>query len=273
MSHDLEKKVVVITDVAKLTDNIDNIVEEVKREITELNIDLMEVNEDNKQKLKQVRTTLNKKLTSFETDRKKIKEIVLQPVVEFESVYNIKLKSLIQDEIIKLDNKIQSIEKGQIQQLEDYGREYFARKLESMPISAANTFEDANLKINLSSNNKKIREDIDAHFDKISSALIIIQSHSHSSRLRVLWEKETHYDIGVALVKLTQQLNEEQQFESVHPQIKQDIKVETFQHKTIESVIPEELYDFTLNITVSESQLELLTDFMSQHYIEFEVKQ
>jgi hypothetical protein len=276
--HDkLETNVVTVNNVAILSDNIENLSLELKREIDDLQIDKMEVSEDNKQTLKQVRASLNKKLTSFENDRKKIKEIVLQPVVQFEEIYKTKLKSLFESTIKQLDDKIYSIEKGQIQEFEDYAREYFDRKLQSNPISVANTYEDVKLKINLTSNNKKIREEIDRHFEKILSALTIIESHQYSSRLRVLWEKETQYDIGIALVKLTTQISEEQKYiqqNEVQEKQKENIQVEQqIQSTHIFNHIPQELFDFTLRISLTEDQLSLLTEFMESHYIEYEVQE
>jgi len=121
-----------------IEDNIDDLVAEVKQEIAALNISKMEVSEDNKQTLKNTRADLNKRLLAFETERKRIKEIILQPYSDFELLYDSKLKKVILDAVKELDDKVKSIEEGQKKSFEDYAREYFNRKIESQPLRLAN---------------------------------------------------------------------------------------------------------------------------------------
>lgn len=271
-----------------IDNNIDAIVEQVKNEIAALNIGSMEVSEDNKQTLKKTRADLNKRLAEFETERKKIKEIVLKPYSDFEILYDTKLKKVINDAVKDLDNKIKSIEEGQKKQNEDYAKEYFARKLESNPIRLANKFEDAKVDLSLSTNNKKIREAIDAHFEKITNALIIIDAHEHKARLQLLWEKN-NYDIGTAIVKLTSDLLEEKKikdagvdFASMYPSDAQNkvtsenIKKLVEKRKEVEPkkpLIVEEAFEFKLKITVTESQLAALTSFMEESDILYELNE
>ncbi len=267
-----------------IEDNIDDLVSQVKQEIAALNISSMEVSEDNKQVLKNTRSDLNKRLLAFETERKRIKEIVLQPYSDFESLYDSKLKKVILNAVKELDNKVKSIEEGQKKAFEDYAREYFDRKIESQPLRLANKFEDVGVSINLSTNNKRIREAIDAHFEKVSSALVIIDSHEYPARLQVLWEKHG-YDIGTAMVKLSTALIEEKKiqeakvvdFGSMYPNQMKEVHVEKVATKVatkkplvVEEVVGE-LYDFKLNISVTEMQLALLTAFMEEQDITFEL--
>lgn len=287
----MTKDQAVVTTVAKplhptvIDNNIDAIVEQVKADIKALNIGSMEVSTDNKQILKNTRSDLNKRLNEFETERKKIKDFILQPYNDFEIQYDTKLKKVILSAVKELDGKIKSFEEGQKKQFEDYGREYFDRKLISQPLTVANKFEDAKVDISLSTNNKKIREAIDAHFDKISSALTIINAHEHPARLQVLWEKN-NYDIGTAMVKLTTTLQEEKRLAEKLPDInsmypKQLIEavekkpvtkvLETFKKKS--QPIPEEVFEFTLTITLTETQLSALTNFMEDQDIIFELQE
>lgn len=281
----------IITSVAKplhptvIENNIDEIVDQVKNEIAALKINDMEVSEDNKQTLKKTRTKLNNRLSEFETERKKIKEFVLQPYADFETLYDSKLKTVIKDAITDLDLKIKSIEEGQKKDFENYGREYFNRKLSSQPLTVANKFEDAKVDISLSTNNKKIRESIDAHFDKILNALTIINAHDHPARLQVLWEKN-NYDIGTAMVKLATALQEEKKLADKLPDVSSMHSkqiVDSVEKNSVTKVpeviekkpqlIPAEAFDFKLNITVTESQLAALTTFMEEEDIIFELSE
>lgn len=261
-----------------IEDNIAEIAKQVQNEIAELNIDKMEVSADNKQKLKNVRTTLNKRLLSFEADRKKIKNFILEPYTQFEAKYSSDLKPIFEKAIKQLGDKIDSLEKAELEAFEKYGRDYFKRKLESQPLSVANKFEDAKIEINLSTNNKRIREAIDAHFEKITSALTIINAHEHSTRLHVLWEKN-NYDIGTAMVKLSSALIEEKRIaeekQIFETPFKATIKETPVAPKQEEvkyvHVEPQEVFDFTLKITVTEDQLAELTAFMTEKEIDFEL--
>jgi len=247
----------------------------VQADIDALKIDTMEVSEENKQKLKKTRTKLNKDLAMYEGERKKIKAFVLKPYTSFEESYSTNLKVIITGAVTKLNTKIKTIETGQIKEFEDYGKEYFLRKLESNPISVANTFKDVGLSMSLSLNKKKIREAIDKHIESISSALTIIEGHEHSARLKVLWETEADYDIGVALTKLTLKLN----LENAAKPVKKAFVVPEVHLTEINPYVepeiinipvePEEVYDFGLKITVTENQLASLTTFMEENDIIF----
>lgn len=283
-----DTKVIKSFQLATIDNNIDSLVEEVKTEIANLNINNLVVSEDNKQTLKNVRAGLNKKLALFESERKKIKEFVMQPYNDFEKVYDNKLKTVINEAVKTLDDKIKSIEEGQKKQNEDYAKEYFARKLESNPIRLANKFEDAKVDLSLSTNNKKIREAIDAHFEKITNALIIIDAHEHKARLQLLWEKN-NYDIGTAIVKLTTDLLEEKKikdadvdFASMYPSeadrqvVSEAIKNLPEKRKaafTTKPIVVEEAFEFKLKITVTESQLANLTSFMEESDILYELNE
>lgn len=288
MNELVPTKIVEITKNVVITDNIDRLVAIAKKEIADLKIDQMEVSEENKQKIKDVRTTLNKKLTAYETDRKAIKKLVMQPVEQFEEIYNERLKKVFDTEIKKLDEKITSIEEGQIKKFEDYGLDYFNKKLEITPLKFANTFKDVGLKINLSINNKKIRDAIDKHFEKIESAITIIETHEHSSRLEVLWKKND-YDIGIALVKLSTALSEEKAVERRNEEVRivegtglstgivgsiQRLRSTVVEPVVVEPVMstePEEVFEFDLKITLSERNLKNLTEFMDKSGILYEL--
>lgn len=274
-----EIQVVRSYQLATIEDNIVSIVSQVKNEIQELNIGSMVVSEDNKQTLKNVRADLNKKLALFESERKKIKDFVMQPYADFETQYNSKLKPVFNEAIKELDDKIKFIEAGQKQELEDYAREYFNRKLEANPITMANKFENVGVNISLSTNKKRIREEIDFHFEKIESASYIIATHEHHSRLRAIFENDARYDIGVALTLLTKQLSVEKQyvketdFGSMYPKAMTE-KVVTKVPQVVEKMSQEivgEVFDFKLSITVTEQQLALLTAFMEDQDIAFEL--
>lgn len=275
----------IVTSVVKpmhptiIENNIGVIVAQVQQEIAELHIETMEVSEENKQTLKNARASLNKKLSEFETERKKIKDFVLKPYNEFETVYNEELKTVINVAVKQLDDKVKSIETEQKKELENYAIEYFNRKLESDPIKIANKFENVTVSISLSTNKKRIREEIDFHFDKIKSATLLIENHQHPSRLRVLFENEARYDIGVALTMLTKQLLAEEQYKekpetmdlsSMYPKVPSVTKVPVVEEKKSQKIIGE-VYDFKLTITVSEEQLAALTAFMEKENITFEV--
>jgi len=98
----------------------------------------------------------------------------------------------------------------------------------------------------------------------------------------VLWEKHG-YDIGTAMVKLSTALIEEKKiqeaklpdFGSMYPNQMKEIHVEKVATKvaTKKSIIVEEVFDFDLKITVTETQLAALTNFMEEQEITFELQE
>ena len=269
-----ETNVIKSFQVATIDNNIESIVNEIKTEIANLNIASMKVSEENKQNLKNVRASLNKKLALFESERKKVKDIILEPYNNFEEIYKIKLKTVIEDAVNEVDQKVKSIETEQKLELEKYALEYWNKKIKAIPIQYGNNFDDLNLNITLTLNKKKIREAIDFHFDKMNSAAIIINNHPHSARLRVLFENDAKYDIGVALTKLEEKLSLERQYQTtvINELPKEMIvtKVPLQEEEKIEKQF-EEAFDFILKITVTESELSSLVNFMKSNRIIFEV--
>lgn len=269
-----ETNVIKSFQIATIDNNIDSIVNEIKTEIANLNIASMEVSEENKQNLKNVRASLNKKLALFESERKKVKDIILEPYNNFEEIYKTKLKTVIEDAVTEVDQKVKSIETEQKLELENYALEYWNKKIKAIPIQHGNNFNDLNLNITLTINKKKIREAIDFHFDKMNSAAIIINNHLHSARLRVLFENDARYDIGVALTKLEEKLSLERQYQTtvINELPKEMIvtKVPLQEEKPLQKQF-EEAFDFILKITVTESELSSLVNFMKSNKILFEV--
>jgi hypothetical protein len=270
-----ETTVVKPLQIATIDHNIDSIVADIKNEIANLNIGSMEVSEDNKQTLKDVRASLNKKLALFESERKKVKDFILQPYNDFEDEYKNKLKVVIDEAITEVDLKVKSIEEEEKLNLKNYAIEYFDRKLLAEPIEFANTFDDVDLKITLTLNKKKIRETIDFHFEKVSSASIIIANHPHSVRLRAIFIHESQFDIGIALTKLEKQLSREREYQAtVINEIPKEMvvtKVPVVEEKVLQKNF-EETFDFSLRITVTEPELKDLIEFIKSRGILFEVE-
>lgn len=270
-----ETTVIKPLQIATIDNNIDSIVIDIKNEIANLNISSMIVSEKNKQTLKDVRASLNKKLALFESERKKVKDFILQPYNDFEEEYKTKLKIVIDEAINEVDAKVKSIEEDQKLELKDYAVEYFERKLLAEPIEFANTFDQVDLKITLTLNKKKIREAVDFHFEKVNSASIIISNHPHSARLRTIFLYESGFDIGIALTKLEQQLSRERQYQAtVINEIPKDMtvtKVPIVEEKPLQKQF-EETFDFALRITVTESELKDLVEFIKTRGIIFEVE-
>ena len=276
MNEPNEIKVIESLQIATIDDRIVAIVDDIKNEIANLNIGSMVVSEENKQTLKNVRADLNKKLATFESERKKIKDFILQPYNDFESKYKTQLKSVIDEAINQVDEKVKIIEAEQKNELESYAREYFDRKLISNPLEFGNEFESVDLKITLTINKKKIREAIDFHFEKVSAASLIIANHPHSVRLRSIFMYESGFDIGIALTKLEKQLSREREYQAtVVNEIPKEMtvtKVPSVEEK-ISQPIMEELFDFKLKISVTETELKKLNDFLEKEGIIYELSE
>lgn len=271
-----ETRVIKPFQIAKIDHNIDSIVEEINNEIANLNIGTMEVSEENKQTLKDVRAGLNKKLALFESERKKVKEFILKPYSDFEEDYKNKLKTVIEKAINEVDLKVKTIETGQKDQFKQYAEDYWNKKMLATPIEYGNKFEDLDLKISLTINNKKIREAIDFHFEKMTSAALIIKNHPLSVRLRVIFENEARYDIGLALTKLEEKLSKEREYQAaVVNEIPKEMfvtKVPEVEEKVSQDTL-EELFDFKLNISLTETELKKLTAFLEKEGIIYELSE
>lgn len=162
---------------AKVTERIDS-----------LNIENQVVTEDTVKALKDMRATLNKEAKDFESQRKTIKDAVLNPYSEFETTY----KAEIIDKYKKADDLLKTkinefemeIKQDKKTKLTEYLNEICA--VEEIDFL---TFDRLGLDINLSTTEKKYKEQINDFISKVKDDINLIMTETHSAEILVEYKK------------------------------------------------------------------------------------
>lgn len=237
----------------------------------------LDCTEESKQEVKKARANINKIKTELEDRRKTIKEQILQPYMQFESMYN----SLIKDKLVYADDtlkaRILNIETQQINEKRENIKAYFEEYLESLHITFVH-WDQLNIKIGLSDSEKKLREQVKSKLDMISNDIKLIALEEYRNDI-LLEYKENGFDFAKAKLTVVNRMNELQKLqEKIHEKEKLDEQDKAIEQKVEEEItIPVEVVEkpvdnlFTTRFEVkgTKEQLKSLKDFMIQNNLEF----
>lgn len=151
----------------------------VTERIESLNLEKLLVTDETIQSMKSLRADLNKEFADYEAQRKSLKEAVAAPYIDFEDVYKSEIQTKYKgaDEILK--DKISAFEIKIKEDREKEIKEYFEELCKSEEIDFVK-FEQANIKINLSTSMKKYREQCDEFISKVKDDIKLISSDQYS---------------------------------------------------------------------------------------------
>lgn len=148
---------------------------QVDARIAELNIENQIATVDTVKSLKDLRAELNKELASFEEQRKTIKKAVSSPYDEFEVLYKTEIwvkynnaVNLLKDKIAVVENQIKAEKEASI-------RRYFTELCTAESIDFVN-FEQLGIEINLSTSEKKYKEQINDFITKVQDDVKLIKT-------------------------------------------------------------------------------------------------
>ena len=174
--------------------------QQIEAKIAELNLDNQLVTEDTKQALKNTRAELNKEFTTFEQQRKLIKEMVNAPYEAFEKAYKDNIKVHYEQADSTLKSKLTEFDNRLRQDKEDRARAYFIEACQANNIDFL-PFEKLYLKININTSDKSLRESIDSTIERVVKDLETANfiPESDEFKAEVLTEYKQTLDISTAL--------------------------------------------------------------------------
>lgn len=148
---------------------------DVTKRIKELDIENLVATDDTIKSLKNLRAELNKEFADYESQRKALKEAVAKPYQEFESVYKDEISekfkgavSLLKDKIATFENKVKQEKKQNIER-------YFAELCADAKIDFLK-FSDTGIDINLSTSEKKYKEECQAFVNRVQDDILLIET-------------------------------------------------------------------------------------------------
>ncbi len=204
--------------------------------------------EENVKTIKQVRADLNREFKEVEQQRKRVKEEVLAPYLQFEDIY----KQYISDKYNSADNdlkeKIDSVEKELKSKKEQEIKEYFDEYKVANNIDFI-TFEQAKINITLTASMKSLKEQVKLFIDKIVDDLKLIETQEHKAEILVEYKQSLR--ISNAITTVTNR------FKAIEEEKKKQEELVAELSKSV--IMTKEEKTEILQAPIKENQEEILT--------------
>lgn len=238
---------------------------EVAAKISSLNIDAMEATEENLKLIKDTRAELNNEFKVFEDQRKLVKDYIMKPYEQFESLYKPKIVTLFNDAENKLKSKVGSIESGLLN-----------LKIENLKsiFNELNTyefikFEDVGLHITRSASDTKLQGEIEQYLESVSAALSTIDVMPNSDRILAKYHlcKDLPRAISEVNIELQKEAELQQKKQAVAP-AEPVAQAERVRAKTKPE--PTQRVRTSFRVTATLDQIADLKQFMNERGISYE---
>jgi hypothetical protein len=248
--------------------------EQIKTEVTEkvkLATTLVCTDETVKE-VKKARAELNKEFKSWEEKRKEVKNAVMSPYEQFETVYKDCVTDTYKAADSELKRKIDSVESELKAKKQDEVKEYFDEYLLSKGIDFI-TFADTNLNITLSASVKSLKEQAKYFVDCVCDDLNLIEVQEHKAEILV--EYKQSLNLLNAITSVTKRLNaieEEKKRQEELATHQGESKQQTPQPIIEAPKVEEEEKQFTLRfkVTATKTKLKELKMFLDNGGYEYE---
>ena len=173
---------------------------EVTARIQSLNLKNQVATVDTIKVLKEIRADLNKEFDDFESARKAIKEGVNAPYMEFEAIYKAEIsekygeaKNILKDKIADFEDAIKAEKKNAVQS-------YFDELCASEGIDFV-SFDRLGLDINLSTTEKKYKEQVNEFIGRVNDDLKLINALDDSVEIFVEYKATLNASSAITKVK------------------------------------------------------------------------
>lgn len=231
--------------------------------------------EENIKAIKQVRADLNKEFKEVEKQRKQVKEQVLAPYMQFESVYKEYISDKYKSADIDLKQKVDTVENElkakKEQEIKDYFEEY--KTVNNIDFI---TYEQAKINVTLTASMKSLKEQAKAFIDKIVDDLKLIETQQHKAEILVEYKNSLNVSNAITTVmNRFEAIEEEKERQEELKQkelqeISKPLKTKEINQKNNEFVIVPAKKEIKIKFNLYKEQLEQLIKFLDLSKIEYE---
>lgn len=172
----------------------------VRKRIEELELDKQIVTEENVKSMKVLKAELSKEFKGYEEQRGIIKNAVNNPYQEFEAVYKAEITEPYKNAETLLKSKIDQVEYQIKKNKENNVREYFnelciAEKIDFLK------YESLNIEINLTTTEKKYKEQVYDFIVKVNDDLALIKTTDFEAEILTEYQKSLNVSSAITTVK------------------------------------------------------------------------
>lgn len=179
---------------------LESVGEKVTARITALGLEKQVATEATITTLKNTRAELNKEAKDFEAQRKTIKEAVMNPYAEFEDIYKSEILTKYKEADDLLKSKINDFEMKVKTEKRDSLILYFKELVEMEQIEWL-SFDRLNIDVNLSTSEKKYKEQILSSVQKIVDDINLISTETFSAEMLVEFKKNLNASQSIQSVR------------------------------------------------------------------------
>lgn len=154
----------------------------VTKRIEELNLSNLVATDETIKSLKELRAELNKEFTEFENQRKELKQAIANPYQEFENIYKLEISEkytnageILKNKIGEFENRVKLEKKANIEA-------YFTELCQAENIDFLK-FSHTGIEINLSTSEKKYKDECQAFVARIQDDIILIQGQEYAAEI------------------------------------------------------------------------------------------
>jgi hypothetical protein len=155
--------------------------------------------EESVKTIKEIRAELNKDYKEFENKRKLVKEQVLKPYNDFESIYKECISDKFRNADLILKGKIDNVENELKAKKEQEVKDYFEEYKTANNIDFI-TYGQARINVTLSSSMKSLKEQAKQFIDKIVDDLKLIETQEHKTEILVEYKQTLNVSQAITSV-------------------------------------------------------------------------
>lgn len=194
--------------------------------------------EESVKTIKEIRAELNKDYKEFENKRKLVKEQVLKPYNDFESIYKECISDKFRNADLILKGKIDNVENElkakKEQEIKDYFEEYkTANNIDFI------TYGQARINVTLSSSMKSLKEQAKQFIDKIVDDLKLIETQEHKTEILVEYKQTLNVSQAITSVtnrfKAIEEEKKRQEQKVVHIEMNENHEITQKSYEQLEN--------------------------------------
>lgn len=272
-------EIVKIEALPKIFYELEKVGEFLDKELAE--IKKLDVSEESKQSIKKVRANINETLKQFEDKRKEIKNKCLEAYNLFEEKYNGEVKIKLTNASEELKDAISVIETKQIKQKEDEVFAFIDEHIHTNHLEKIIMIPEvicfANLKINLSTSIKSLKEDAKAYIEKVANEVKVIELEDNYSDEILLEYQKNGYDYTKAKLSVVTKHKELEELAKQREQVKEVVRQEEVVEKVVEEIVApkemiiedEELLEVTFTVKGTKPQILQIKNLLIELGVEY----
>ena len=240
--------------------------------------------EENIKTVKEARAKLNNTFKALEEQRKNVKNIVMKPYNDFETLYKECITDKFKSADMDLKNKIDIIENEIKNQKENEVKEYFEEYKQSKKIDFIK-YEQARINVTLTASKKNLKEQAKNFIDQVSKDLELIETQEHKEEILVEYKNTLNVSLAITTVvnrfKAIEEEKKRQEQKVVHIEMNENHEITKRTYEELENVMNKPLEQpkeekqkdiLTVNFKVrgTRTKLKLLKEFLENGGYDYE---